>query len=87
VSYANFDDFRDGTVHCTFALKSALIEPEIIYHLSMNYPGKMRPRTTPCRVSKRLGSPYRSGGSPHWLKVKNPKALAVKREAEEDWGR
>jgi hypothetical protein len=25
--------------------------------------------------------------SPHWLKVKNPKAPAVKREAEEDWGR
>jgi bifunctional non-homologous end joining protein LigD len=36
-------------------------------------------------VSKRLGSPYRSGRSPHWLKVKNPAAPAVKREAEEDW--
>ena len=35
-------------------------------------------------VSKRLGSPYRSGRSPHWLKVKNPKAPAVKPEAEED---
>jgi hypothetical protein len=22
----------------------------------------------------------------HWLKIKNPKAPAVKREAEEDWG-
>ena len=38
-------------------------------------------------VSKCLGSPYRSGRSPHWVKVKNPKAPAVKREAEEDWGR
>ena len=38
-------------------------------------------------VSKRVGSPYRSGRSPHWVKVKNPKAPAVKREAEEDWGR
>jgi ATP-dependent DNA ligase len=38
-------------------------------------------------VSKRLGSLYRSGRSPHWIKVKNPKAPAVKREAEEDWGR
>jgi len=37
-------------------------------------------------VSKRLGSPYRSGRSPHWVKVKNPDAPAVKREAEEDWG-
>jgi len=25
--------------------------------------------------------------SPDWLKVKNPAAPAVKREAEEDWGR
>ena len=36
-------------------------------------------------VSKRLGSPYRSGRSQHWIKVKNPKAPAVKREAEEEW--
>jgi bifunctional non-homologous end joining protein LigD len=35
-------------------------------------------------VSKRLGSPYRSGRSAHWLKIKNPAAPAVKREAE-DW--
>jgi bifunctional non-homologous end joining protein LigD len=38
-------------------------------------------------VSKRLGSRYRSGRSPDWLKFKNPNAPAVKREAEEDWGR
>jgi bifunctional non-homologous end joining protein LigD len=38
-------------------------------------------------VSKRLGSPYRSGRTPDWLKMKNPAAPAVKREAEEDWGR
>jgi hypothetical protein len=37
-------------------------------------------------VSKRLGSPYRSGRSLHWVKSKNPAAPAVKREAEEDWG-
>jgi bifunctional non-homologous end joining protein LigD len=37
-------------------------------------------------VSKRKGSPYRSGRSPDWLKMKNPEAPAVKREAEEDWG-
>jgi hypothetical protein len=37
-------------------------------------------------VSKRLGSPHRSGRSAHWVKVKNPKAPAVKCEAEEDWG-
>jgi bifunctional non-homologous end joining protein LigD len=37
-------------------------------------------------VSKRKGSPYRSGRSPDWLKMKNPGAPAVKREAEEEWG-
>ena len=35
-------------------------------------------------VSKRLGSPYISGRSQHWIKSKNPAAPAVKREAEED---
>ena len=30
-------------------------------------------------VSKRLGSPYLSGRSAHWVKVKNPKAPAAKR--------
>jgi bifunctional non-homologous end joining protein LigD len=37
-------------------------------------------------VSKRLGSRYRSGRSPDWLKFKNPEAPALRRE-EEDWGR
>jgi ATP-dependent DNA ligase len=37
-------------------------------------------------VSKPLGSRYRSGRSPDWLKFKNPEAPALKREAEEDWG-
>jgi len=37
-------------------------------------------------VSKRKDSAYRSGRSPDWLKMKNPAAPAVKREAEEDWG-
>jgi bifunctional non-homologous end joining protein LigD len=38
-------------------------------------------------VSKRKDSPYRSGRSPDWLKMKNPAAPAVKREAEEEWWR
>jgi bifunctional non-homologous end joining protein LigD len=37
-------------------------------------------------VSKRRGSTYRSGRVNDWLKIKNPAAPAVKREAEEDWG-
>jgi bifunctional non-homologous end joining protein LigD len=38
-------------------------------------------------VSKRLGSSYRSGRADCWVKVKNPAAPAVRREAEEDWSR
>ena len=38
-------------------------------------------------VSKRLGSRYVSGRTRDWLEMKNPVAPAVKREAEEDWGR
>jgi ATP-dependent DNA ligase len=38
-------------------------------------------------VSKRKDSRYRSGRSHHWVKCKNPAAPAVRREAEEDWGK
>jgi bifunctional non-homologous end joining protein LigD len=36
-------------------------------------------------VSKRIEPVYRLGRSRHWVKVKNPTASAVTREAEEDW--
>jgi hypothetical protein len=36
-------------------------------------------------VSKRRGSHYRSGRSTAWVKIKNPTAPAVRREAEEEW--
>jgi hypothetical protein len=38
-------------------------------------------------VSKRLGSTYRSGRSTQWVKIKNPAAPAVRREAEDNWRR
>jgi bifunctional non-homologous end joining protein LigD len=38
-------------------------------------------------VSKRRDSTYRSGRSPDWLKSKKPACEAVRREAEEDWGK
>jgi bifunctional non-homologous end joining protein LigD len=38
-------------------------------------------------VSKRLGSPYQSGRSSHWFKIKNPESPAVRREAEIEWRR
>jgi len=36
-------------------------------------------------LSKRLGSPCRAGRAACWIKVKNPMAPAVTREAEEEW--
>jgi ATP-dependent DNA ligase len=38
-------------------------------------------------VSKRKGSRYQSGRSPHWLKSKNPASAAVLREGIEDLNR
>jgi ATP-dependent DNA ligase len=37
-------------------------------------------------VSKGLSSRYVSGRSKDWLKLKNPAAPAMKREADKDWG-
>jgi hypothetical protein len=34
----------------------------------------------------RLGSRYVSGRTRDWLKMKDPEAPGVRREAEEDWG-
>jgi bifunctional non-homologous end joining protein LigD len=38
-------------------------------------------------VSKRLGSPYRSGPCSTWIKVRNPASLAVQRERSENWNK
>jgi bifunctional non-homologous end joining protein LigD len=38
-------------------------------------------------VPQRRGARYVSGRSRDWVKMKNPAAPAVKREAEEEWGR
>jgi hypothetical protein len=38
------------------------------------------------KLLPRIDTSYRSGRSPDWLKMKNPDAPAVKREAEESWG-
>ena len=36
-------------------------------------------------VSKRLSSPYRSGRSTDWLKIKNPDSPAIVRHREGEW--
>ncbi len=57
----------------------------------MNFQSAHRFKLGPCKlglegiVSKRKGSPYSSGRSPHWLEEsKNPQSAAVKGELEED---
>jgi bifunctional non-homologous end joining protein LigD len=36
-------------------------------------------------VSKRPGSPYRSGRSRDWVKVEGPDCPAVRRESKKEW--
>jgi bifunctional non-homologous end joining protein LigD len=38
-------------------------------------------------VSKRLGTPYRSGLCSTWIKVRNPASIAVQRERSENWNK
>jgi len=38
-------------------------------------------------VSKRLGSPYRSGPCSTWIKVRNPASIAVQRERSQNWNK
>jgi ATP-dependent DNA ligase len=97
---ADFDLIRRhgalaSTVHCAFDLLAKLLrgsQLSIVLNEHFTEDGAIVFREA-CKlgcegvVSKRLGSPYRCGRSAHWVKVKNPKAPAVKREAEEDWGR
>ena len=49
--------------------------------------GRPHRRSAAAARAVRLGSPYISGHSRQWIKSKNPAAPAVKREAEEDWGK
>ena len=91
----NGTDLRRESIEVRKAtLKSVLRNglPGVRLNEHLAYPGDLVFRHA-CKlglegiVSKRLGSRYVSGRSRDWLKFKNPNAPAVKREAEEDWGR
>jgi hypothetical protein len=76
----------------TFAIDRSTPRPGIV--LNEHYDGEgdivyqIRPQARLRRhCVKAAGFAYRSGRVDHWIKVKNPRAPAVKREAEEDWGR
>jgi bifunctional non-homologous end joining protein LigD len=87
-------DLRSGPIEQRKHVLAEILHPErkaIVFNVHYDYDGATifkHACALGCEgiVSKRLGSPYRSGRSPHWVKVKNPKAPAVKREADEDWG-
>ena len=88
------EDLRRSTIEVLQAQAKLLRRPELGIALNEHYEGDgeiifKHACKLGCDgiVSKRLGSLYRSGRSPHWIKVKNPNAPAVKREAEEDWSR
>jgi hypothetical protein len=46
-----------------------------------------RTQCPPCFETAQIMAARAGHRSPDWLKFKNPKAPAVKREAEEDWGK
>ena len=50
-----------------------------------NRPKRRKAHNLQASKTGRLGSSYRSGRADCCLKIKNPAAPAVKREAEEDW--
>jgi hypothetical protein len=49
--------------------------------------GKISPPGSKIASAKTRRGGWRQFRSTHWVKVKNPNAPAVKREAEEAWGR
>jgi bifunctional non-homologous end joining protein LigD len=91
----NGDDLRPDPLEsrkATFEMILAKAGPGVRFNEHMDCDGQTVFRHA-CKlglegiVSKRKHSAYRSGRLPAWLKMKNADAPAVKREAEEDWGR
>jgi hypothetical protein len=77
----------NSTLRITAAATASPIEPAavlvVIESIVHNFSYDSKDRNVGCEgtVSKRLGSSYRSGRSRHWVKVKNPAAPAMRREA------
>ena len=91
----NGTDLRREPLEVRKATLDSLLRPRhagLQFNLHLTHPGDVVFRHA-CKmglegiVSKRLGSRYRSGRTPDWLKFKNPDAPAVRREAEEEWER
>ena len=91
----NGTDMRREPIEVRKATLASLLRarlPGLQFNQHLTHPGDVVFRHA-CKmglegiVSKRLGSRYRSGRTKDWLKFKNPDAPAVKREAEEEWGR
>jgi bifunctional non-homologous end joining protein LigD len=91
----NGNDLRNEPIEVRKATLASLLRaghPGLQFNQHLTHPGDVVFRHACATglegiVSKRLGSRYRSGRTKDWLKFKNPNAPAVKREAEEEWGR
>jgi hypothetical protein len=85
------------TSHVEVTLETLTVDRKFLISASSNKQNQIVPspkdtarpsesRLSPCHssecVSKREDSPYRSGRSPDWLKMKNQDAPAVKREED-----
>ena len=93
LTYHNGEDLRREPIEDRKLALNKLLgqsHPGIAYNRHFNVEGAIVFKNA-CRlgcegiVSKLLGSPYRSGRSADWIKVKNPAAPAMKREAAEEW--
>src|SRR5262245_6627868 len=78
----------------TRSLGSSRCRPLLAHHVPAYSTFRLRPALPPRLQARprgivftRKASPYRSGRPPDWLKMKNPDAPAVKREAKEEWHR
>ena len=82
---ANWDNFRRAAVLVLIIWAAASAVLCIIYFFIL---GGRSPAPGGHIQGAYFACPlYRSGRTSDWLKFKNPEAPAVKREAEEDWGK
>jgi bifunctional non-homologous end joining protein LigD len=84
------DDLRSLPIETRTATLASLLRKRGALRLSEHIAGGDGPEVFAhaCRlVSKRLGSPYRSGRHPAWVKVRNPASIAVQRERSENWNK
>jgi hypothetical protein len=77
--------FAPESGHCLARL-ACLLWAKSRLHMSAVHNVECHDICLVCRECKPFRTELIRGARLNWVKVKNPKASAVKREAEEDWG-